>query len=362
MNTATDPNTAKTAAKLRVGFVLQPQFTLLALSGMVEILRVAADEGGRSRQIHCRWNTMTPGAAAVSSSCGLVVQPDSDLLPPDHFDYVVIVGALPEAQKSAPPAIDDYIRQAARQGVTLVGACTGSFLLARAGVMDGYRCCVHHYHEDAFEAEFPHIQPVTDQLYVIDRDRITCPGGTSPLDLAAHLVERHLGEHSAVKVNELFMFNEARKGSAPQTQFVTQWASAINSPLVQRAILIMQQRMSQPRTIANIAAELDVSSRKLERHFKAHLAMLPKEFYLRLRLDRSLWQLEHSQHALAVIASQCGFADASHFSQTFKKYFQLTPQAARQQLLRGGEKIENLVYAENLQSELLTEAVEGVTT
>jgi len=347
-------------AKLSIGFVLQPQFTLLSLSGMIEALRIAADAGGLSQPIHCRWTLMTTDGEPATASCGVTVTADSDLLPAEQFDYLVVVGSLLHVQQANIPELERYIQQAAQKGVPLIGACTGSFALARAGVMHGYRCCVHHYHADAFEAQFPDIEIVSDQLYVIDHDRITSPGGTSPLDLTVHLIEQHLGHESAAKVNEMFIFDEARKASHPQTRFVTQWTSSIQSPLVQRAILIMQRHIRQPLSVADIASQLSISGKKLEREFKQFLTLGPKESYLRLRLDRSLWHLQHTDHALAVIANLCGFSDASHFSQAFKKAFELTPSEARRRL-KSGDTIKGLIYGANLQSELMVESVEGVT-
>ena len=359
MSNLSDPPDSE--PRLKLGFLLQPEFTLMALSSMLEALRVAADQGGRSRQIQCRWNIMTPSAVELQSSSGLIVQPDIKLLPPEEFDYVVVVGGLLSAHKKIEAGFYDYIRTAAHSRTPLIGACTGSFLLARAGVMEGYRSCVHHYHRDAFETEFPNLQVNSDQLYLIDRDRITCPGGGSPMDVAVHLINQHCGEDSARKVMNLFIFDEARSGRHPQSHFSSEWIGSIHSPLVERAISIMQSAISKPRKITDIASILSVSSKKLEREFQKHLSASPKSFYQRLRLDRALWLLRHTDSSLSIISSQCGYADASHFTLVFKKHFKLTPRAARIKLQQGEDDLEHLVLGDKMQTELLAESVESRT-
>lgn len=345
-------------AKLKIGFLMQPEFTLMALSSMLDALRIAADEGAKSRQKYCNWKTMTPGGAEVKSSSGLAVKPDSGLLPPDSFDYVVVVGGLLGAHGEIDAEFYHYLRSAAAQRVPLVGACTGSFLLARAGVMTGYRSCVHHYHREAFEREFPDLKVISDQLYLVDRDRITCPGGASAMDVAVHLIQQHCGEDSARKIMDLFIFDEARSGRHPQSHFTSQWKDSIRAPLVERAVTIMQGAISKPQRITDVASNLGISSKKLEREFQKHLSTSPKAFYQKLRLDRALWLLRHTDSSLSIIANQCGYADASHFTLVFKQHFKLTPRAARVALQQGKDKLEPLVFSDAKQTDLLAESVE----
>jgi transcriptional regulator GlxA family with amidase domain len=191
-----------TAARpsLRVGFLLAPDFTLVALAGILDILRIAADEEDRSRQIHCSWAIMAPHSQPIRSSCGLEVLPTSKLLPATSFDYVVVVGGLLESHARVPAAIIGYLREAATRGVSLIGTCTGSFILARCGLMRGRRCCVHHHHVEQFQAEFPESEVDSASLFTVDGDRITCPGGGSAIDMALYLVERHCGRTRAMKV------------------------------------------------------------------------------------------------------------------------------------------------------------------
>lgn len=319
--------------ELRIGFLLLPDFTLMALTGFVEALRVAGDEADRSRNLQCRWDIMSPGSGLIRSSCGLSVQPTSKLQPPENFDYVVVVGGLLSAHDRADPAITDYLRQAAAAGVPLVGACTGSFMLARAGLMEGRRCCIHQYHVNEFQSEFPDIAIEPAQLYVDDGSRITCPGGASASDVAIHLIQRHCGRDRALKTIALLLFDEARSANHPQARTALDLSAPVRDPLARRALLIMQQNITQTVTIESIADTLGTNIRKLSRIFQAQLGLSPASTYRQIRLERALWLIEHSARSMSEIAYECGFADASHFSRTFREVFKTSPSVVRSEMI-----------------------------
>ena len=136
----------KQTLRLKVGFVLMPRFTLTAFSTFLDVLRLAADEGDRSRPIACAWEVMSPRLQPVKSSCGIEIQPTSDLTEPGRFGYVVIVGGLLGGTSTVAPEIAAYLKKAAAAGVKLAGICTGSFVLARLGLMKGRQCCVSWFH------------------------------------------------------------------------------------------------------------------------------------------------------------------------------------------------------------------------
>src|SRR5262245_20465608 len=147
--------------RMRVGFVLTPRFTLTAYAGFADALRLAADDGDRSRQIDCQWETLGDPRRPMVSSCGAGVQATAELADPERFDYVVVVGGLLHGGQKVQPGTYPFLRAASRAGVNLVGLCTGSFVLARAGLLDGYAACVNWFHREDFLAEFPRHTVVT---------------------------------------------------------------------------------------------------------------------------------------------------------------------------------------------------------
>ena len=109
-----------------------------------------------------------------------------------------------------------FLRRAADAGVPLVGVWTGAFILHRAGLMRGYRCCVSWFHHEEFLEQFEGIRPVSDRIFVVDRDRLTCSGGARSAHLTAWFVDRHVGRGAATKSLHIMIIDNARKGEVPQ--------------------------------------------------------------------------------------------------------------------------------------------------
>lgn len=327
----TGPRLTRPATRLRVGFVLMHNFTLTAFSTFVDVLRLAADEGDRSRPIGCSWQVMTPGRRPARSSCGVEVHPTADLTDPSGFDYVVVVGGLLHGTPPLPPDIERYLRRAAGLGTALVGVCTGSFVLCRLGLMTGRKCCVSWYHYRDFLEEFPALVPVADQLFMVDRDRITCSGGAGVADLAARLVTDHLGAAAAHKALHILLIDRPR--SAESAQPAPRLAEdASDNARVSRGLLLMEQNLANPLPIAALAGALNVSVRQLERLFTSNLGATPQDSYLTLRIRHARWMLANTKLSASRIAADVGFADGSHFGRAFRARVGETPSAFRRKV------------------------------
>ncbi|WP_265499728.1 GlxA family transcriptional regulator [Paracoccus beibuensis] len=319
------------APGLRVGFILARRFTLSAFANFIDVLRLAADEGDRSRPIRCSWSVLSTSRDPVRSSCGIAVTPDERLGDPSRFDYVVVVGGLIDQAERLDPEQEAFLNRAARAGVALVGVCTGAFLLHRAGLMNGYRCCVSWFHHDDFLERFDGLVPVSDRIFVVDRDRLTCSGGASSAHLAALLVERHIGRAAARKSLHIMIIDEAMAADQPQPGLPLELTS--RDPLVRRALLMVQQNLDDPPSVAEMAERLQVSRRKLERHFTEKLGMSPSDAFLRVRLSQVRLLLGRSDRTISQIAAETGFCDASHLIRIFRDKVGTTPEAWRQEQL-----------------------------
>jgi transcriptional regulator GlxA family with amidase domain len=315
------------SVKLRVGLVLAPNFTLTALSNFVDVLRLAADEGDRSRPIACAWYVMSASKTPIRSSCGLTLDPTSDFLDPEELDYVVVVGGLLTRAPAISDAAASYLRRAAAAKTTLIGLCTGSFILCRLGLMKDRQVCVSWYHHQDFTDAFPGLQPVSDRLYVIDRDRITCSGGTGVADLAAKLVVKHLGQACAQKALHILLIDHARPETSAQP--APPMPARVHDERVARALLWMEQHLAAPMKISRVAAEIGMSERSLERLFRSRLNQTPQRSYLRIRLRHAKWMLENTSMSPASIAAELGFVDSSHMSRCFKSCYHALPSAFR---------------------------------
>lgn len=307
---------------LRIGVVLLEQFTLNAFSGFVDALRLAADRGGRSRQILCGWEIMSPHP--VRASCGLGVAAAGELKDPSSFDYVAIAGGNGYLDRRQPHWLDAYLLQAARGGIPLIGLCTGTFNIARAGLMTGYQACVHWNVLEAFREEFPHIDARPDRIFVDAGERITCAGSAGATDLALHLITRHCGPEKAQQSLRHMMLPGARPSSFPQAHFYADLQS-VRDTRVRRAVHIMEQCLNEPTDIEMIAHGVGLSTRQLQRRFLSALGLSPAAYYRELRLKYGAWLLAHTDIPISAIANQSGFADGAHFSREFSKRFEVTP-------------------------------------
>ena len=241
---------ATSKPKLSVGFVLTPKFTLTAFAGFVDVLRLAADDGDRSRQIECHWTVLGGYGEAVQSSAGAEVRAWEPMEAPERFDYIVVVGGLLGIDQPVTASTYAFLNTASKAGVPLVGLCTGSFVLARAGLLDGYVACVSWFHRDDYTREFPRLRLVSNQMYIVDRDRMTCAGGTSVVHLAAHLVERHCGPAFANKALRILLEDQPLPSNTPQP--AAEIVRKAQDWFVRRAMLLIEQKISQPDPISEI--------------------------------------------------------------------------------------------------------------
>jgi len=314
--------------KLSVGMVLLPQFTLLPFSAFVDCLRLSADSDDASRPINCRWTLMTSDGTPARASSGTHVAPCDVFQPPDQFDYVVVCGGLlPAHGRAADSATIAYLQRAAARGVPLVGLCTGPFALIEAGLMHNRRCCVSWFHLHDLAERYPHVTPVADRLFVVDGDRITCSGGIAAADLAAWMVERHLGRAWAQKSMHIMLIDRARRGDSAQPR--PTFHDQLTDNRVRRAVLLIEQSLTDPPTTAALARQLNLSRRQLERLFHKELAMGPAQFSRVLRLRYGYWLLCETTHSTADISIECGFTDNAHFSRRFREQFGATPAQVR---------------------------------
>jgi transcriptional regulator GlxA family with amidase domain len=318
----------KPSHPLRVGFILTKNFTLTALSNFVDVLRLSADDGDNSRPIRCHWHVMSNCDQPVRSSSDLLVHPNARLLDPKQLDYIVVVGGLLQRGPQIDEATTKYLLAAAETSTSLVGVCTGSFVLWRLGLLRQKRCCISWYHYRDFLEEFGDTEtlPVADQLFSIDGNRITCSGGIGVAYLAAHIVELRMGPSSAQKALHIMQIDRMKPGStaqsAPPTAFVG------DDSRISRTLLLMEQNLSSPLSVAKLAAKVSLSTRQLERLFKEETGHAPQAAYLRLRLKHARWMLS-TNLSLAAIAVETGFVDGSHLSKAFKAAFGSSPSEER---------------------------------
>ena len=319
---------SKASPNLSVGFVLMPNFTLLPFSAFIDALRLAADESDHSEQVNCRWTLMGPNTDKITSSSGVSVQPWETYRDPAEFDYIVVVGGLLPETLNGSQHVINYLQRADQAHTPIIGLCTGSFAMIRAGLMDDRRCCVSWFHYKDLTDRYTNVTPVADQLFVDDGDRITCAGGAVAADLAAYIIERHLGQSWARKSLRILVMDSPRPPNTPQPQPTSEYQ--VNNKWVVKALLLMEQNLSRPLATDDIAKRINISKRQLERLFLADTGESLQRFYRKIRLSYALWLLQNTERSITDIAQECGFADTAHFSRAFRSAFEKRPSEYRQ--------------------------------
>lgn len=306
-----------------VGIILCPDFALMSYSALTEPLR-AANRLGASPP----YETTVLGAdkTPVVSSQGIAVWPDSDLGPSQKFHWLfVVAGGRPETFQD--PKVFATLRSAARSGVVVGGVSGGPLILAKAGVMSGRRMTVHWEHADALREIAPDIA-LERSLFVIDRDRITCAGGTAPMDMMHHLIASDHGAPLARAVSDWFLHTEIRPSGGPQRAGLVERLGTANPALLE-AVSVIEADPSNPPNLSALAARSGVSVRQLTRLFRDHLQTTPMGYARHSRLAVARRLIVQSPLALTEITYATGFANPSHFARCFLAEFGHPPSELR---------------------------------
>ena len=301
-------------ATLTVGFVLVPDFPLMAYTAAVEPLRAANTLSGCELY---RWWHAAPGGGVVQASNGLGILTDVAVGSSDIAADRVFVCAGGNPAEFDDPALFAWLRGLARRGVTLGGISGGPYLLARAGLLSGRRCTLHWEHVPAFEERYPDIE-VVRSLFEIQGDRITCSGGIAALDLMLDLIGRDHGAGLSSGVSDWFLHNQIREGLSPQRMDLRQ-RFGVRDPRLLRVLAAMEANLEAPLAREVLAGLARVSVRQLERLFREGLGQGLHRHYLDLRLDRAHQLGRESALSRAEIATATGFASADELSRAERR-------------------------------------------
>lgn len=306
-----------------VGFLTLPSFSMIAFTSAVEVLRMA---NYVSRAQHYRWSVITTDGVPVRASNGLTVKPTRTLEEAGMPDVLIVCGGT-QIRNAVDTNVKTLLADAASQGVPLGGICTGAYALMAAGLLDGYRCAVHWEDLSALHKEYPHVQ-FADELFVIDRDRLTCTGGTAPLDLMLDLVSSRFGQTLAAQVSEQFILERIRSASDPQPIPVDARVGFSRAELIE-VVRLMEANIEEPLSLEELARLVQLSQRHLQRMFKVYLSVSPTHYYLSLRLRRARDLLRTTDASIARVTTVCGFHSPCHFSKAYRAQFGHAPSVER---------------------------------
>ena len=248
---------------------------------------------------------------------------------------LTIATALPVVTVASPlPGLGDlitliYLFAVARFFFAIAGLDTGSYWMARAGLLSGYRATLHWQEINRFSDDFPDVI-VSSNLYEIDRNRGSCAGGAATLDFMLALIGQQLGSDFTAQLSEVFSIERVRPGNERQ-RIPLQTRIGGSQPKLTEAVSLMEANIEEPLTTDDIAFYVGVSRRQLERLFKQHLNTVPSKYYLELRLNRARQLLQQTSKSIVQIGLSCGFSSGPHFSSTYRNHFGMTPREERAQ-------------------------------
>ncbi len=312
-----------------VAFLLVPDFSMLAFTSAIEPLRIANRVSGRELY---RWIVLSPDGDPVRASNRVAIQVDMpmqrlqiDTAPPPT---VILCSGL-GAERYADREVLAWLRRVDRHGAQVGALCTGAHILARAGLLTDHRCTIHWENLPGFIEAFPDID-VAGNLFEFDRNRFTCSGGTSALDMMLYRISTQHGERLATKVSEQCMLDRIR-GPRDRQRMPIRVRVGVHHPKLITAIELMEANIEEPLSQEMLARYIGLSRRQLERLFRKHLGRTPAQYYLELRLERARHLLYQTDMPIMNIACACGFVSASHFSTCYRQMYGRTPRAERSQ-------------------------------
>lgn len=312
----------------RIGYLLSDGFQIMALATQT-VFEYANHTAGSP------FYTMEHYSAEggeVRSSVGLAVGTRA-AGPRTQADTWIVAGVSDPLAVPAEPAALSFIRKAAGRARRVAAICTGGFVLAQAGLLDGRRATTHWAFAREMQKRFPGIRVEEDRIFIIDGSLWTSAGMTAGLDLALGMVEKDLGADVARTVAHKLVMHQRRAGG--QSQHSEMLDLAPKSDRIQNALNYARKNLTHALTVEELAAAAHLSARQFSRVFTMETGQSPAKAVEGLRLEAARLMIEQSRHSLDVIAKETGFRDRRHLREVFVRGFGVPPQAVRREA-RGG--------------------------
>ncbi len=317
-----DPNRPTTLALLLIR-----EFSMLSVVSAVEPLRAANRLVGRE---FYAWRFYSADGAAIAASNGMAVNVSGGLgeivRAAGGIDYLFVCAGLdhdPPGRQRLHPAL----HQCARAGMVLGSLSSGAFILARAGLLAGYRSTIHWEFQPAFAEAFPELE-TSPGLYVIDRDRWTGSGGVASMDMMLELIGRDHGAGVSRAVANQFQIDRIRNAAIHQRPGAMDRLETLPAPL-QKAVELMLANIETPLAMQEIAGLAGLRLRRMERMFRAHLDASPAQFYRGIRLEKARELLLYTNLSTLEIGVLTGFSSSSHFAMAYQRHYGVRPTDAR---------------------------------
>ncbi|NMG46083.1 helix-turn-helix domain-containing protein [Aromatoleum toluvorans] len=315
----------------RIGFVLLEHFSMMAFTGAVDALVTA---NLVSRQPLYRFETYSLEGATVRSDLGINISVDAELpaLDAKDLDILIICGGFRSNLEPRRPVVDK-LREVARRQAILGSLWNGSYLLAHAGLLDGYTCTVHPDSRAGLEELRPQVRLLPNP-FVIDRDRISSAGANSALGMMLAVIRHHHGDEMVRGIEEILACDRTLD-DLPDSPMPTLVDDPTFPDALQTILQLMKNNIEEPLSIEELALRARISRRRIDRLFQRHLDTTPSRYYLETRLTRARRLLQQTNEPITSIAIACGFTSAPHFSRCYREFFGVSPSQVSARHRRG---------------------------
>jgi transcriptional regulator GlxA family with amidase domain len=307
----------------QIGILLLDQFSVISFSCTVEPLREANWVMNKKAY---DWRVYSHDGSPVLASNGLSVNVHGSIETVASCPMVIVCSSF-DPQLYATGRVLKWLRKLARQGTVLGAVETGSWVLAHAGLLNGYRATIHWENRASIAEVYPDVI-LTDNIFEIDRDRFSASGATAAMDMMLHLIGGQHGVSVASSVAEQFIYNRIRGPQAPQRLSTTQ-KFALRHPKLRRLTELLDSQLERRVDVGELARVSKLSTRQVHRLFKTHLGMSPQAYHRKLRLQRARDMLRQTELTVVEIAMASGFSSSSDFSRVYRRVFQQSPQRDR---------------------------------
>ena len=320
----------KPAVKRSIVFFLVPDFTMIAFATAIEPLRSANRMLGFTAYT---WRLASADGRPVRASNGVQVSVDTSLEDErrkmggqDRPSMVVVCSGI-DVEKHQNKSVNAWLREEYNRGVAIGGLCTGAYILASAGLLSNRRCAIHWENLPGFAEAFPKANVFAD-LFEVDQNVYTCAGGTASLDMVLKLIGDDFDETLVNRVCEQVLTDRVRSPTDRQ-RLPLRARLGVQNAKVLSIIELMEANLSEPLSLIEIADEVGLSRRQIERLFQQEMGRSPARYYLEIRLDRARHLLIQSSLPVVEVAVACGFVSASHFSKCYRELYARSPQQER---------------------------------
>ncbi len=306
----------------RALFVYFPQCEVLDFAGPLQALHeVNAFVKGAYDIVHC-------GAGeSTATAQGLVLGALAPLPKPQSGDVVFIPG-YPTHQSGPPRRLDRWLKEAHDAGARILATCTGAFVLARAGLLDGRSCTTHWKRTDELQRHYPRARVLTGQLYVHDGAITTSAGITAGIDMTLDFIEREHGAATAAKVAREMVVYIRRDGTQAQESMYIAYRSHID-PAIHAVQDWLIAHPAEKGRLAELASIANMSVRNLTRAFQKATGISIGEYRRGLRLEHARMLLADPNRTIEAVAADSGFADARQFRRLWQETYGVSPARYR---------------------------------